>query len=37
MTHTGQHSKAGNGYVVLLQHAPGHKPGGYYVSTAYPV
>ncbi|MFC8658929.1 RNase A-like domain-containing protein [Streptomyces parvus] len=37
MTHTGQHSKAGNGYVVLLQRAPGHKPGGYYVSTAYPV
>jgi hypothetical protein len=37
MTHTGEHSKAGNGYVVLLHRAPGHKPGGYYVSTAYPV
>ncbi len=37
MTHTGQHSEAGNGFVVLLQRAPGHKPGGYYVSTAYPV
>ncbi|WP_374986111.1 RNase A-like domain-containing protein [Streptomyces fradiae] len=37
MTHDGKLSKAGNGYVVLLQRAPGHKPGGYYVSTAYPV
>ncbi|MFF8387338.1 RNase A-like domain-containing protein [Streptomyces kanasensis] len=37
MTHDGKFSKAGNGYVVLLQRAPGHKPGGYYVSTAYPV
>ncbi len=37
MTHDGKHSKAGNGYVVLLQRAPGHKPGGYYVSTAYPI
>lgn len=37
MTHTGELGKAGNGFVVLLQRAPGHKPGGYYVSTAYPV
>ncbi|MFD0350746.1 RNase A-like domain-containing protein [Kitasatospora aburaviensis] len=28
---------AGNRYMVVLRKAPGHKPGGYIVLTAYPV
>lgn len=27
---------ASNQFVIVLQRAPGHKPGGYYVHTGYP-
>jgi hypothetical protein len=30
-------TKAGNQFVILLKRAPGHKPGGFYVYTGYPV
>lgn len=29
-------TRTGNGFVIILQRAPGHKPGGYYVFTGYP-
>ncbi|WP_274564978.1 RNase A-like domain-containing protein [Streptomyces spiramyceticus] len=36
MTHEGKYSQTGNRYVVVLTAKKGHKPGGYYISTAYP-
>jgi hypothetical protein len=30
-------TKAGNQFVIILKRAPGHKPGGFYVFTGYPV
>jgi hypothetical protein len=32
-----QTTKAGNQFVIILKRAPGHKPGGFYVYTGYPV
>ncbi|MFB7007169.1 MULTISPECIES: RNase A-like domain-containing protein [unclassified Streptomyces] len=30
-------TRTGNQFVIILKRAPGHKPGGYYVYTGYPV